>query len=188
MPPGISFGVPPIVSVFVPLADFGIKRKSLRLVTVGGALVLNQTFTGAVADNNRLVPKSAFVGTVTWKNVPGATTKDCTKALVPDATGALFMGQLAPSLIDGVFYWSNYQGGTWGASVGTNLSNQTISSHSCIAGDAGTNDIWSVSCVTMTGPMVCATGDEKEVGVIPVATTNPALDQTKIAKWGGVVD
>jgi hypothetical protein len=115
------------------------------------------------------------------------TTKDCAKATIPDATAALFLGQLAPSLIDGVFYWSNYQGGTWAASVGTNMGNATISTHSCLAGDIGTNDIWSVSCIQTTGPSVCAAADEREVGVINMTPAISALDQNKISKWGAVV-
>ena len=63
--------VPSTANPFVPLGYVasGRSNTSLRLVIVGGLLVLHQTFNGAVARSSRFVAKSAFVGTLTRDQV-----------------------------------------------------------------------------------------------------------------------
>jgi hypothetical protein len=115
-------------------------------------------------------------------------TKDCAQATVTDdGTASLLFGELAPSLVDGTFYWSSSEPGTWAASVGTNMGHATVGKEACLAANIGTNTIWSISCVQQTGPTVCATGTEKEIGVVPMMPAIMALDPNKRTKWGGVV-
>jgi hypothetical protein len=115
------------------------------------------------------------------------STKDCNQSILGDGIGAeLYLGQLAPSLIDGTFYWSSGNLSQWSAGVGTGLGMPNTGGTACLSANIGTQDVYSISCVNF-GPPVCALAGEVEVGVIPVNSVVASLDQSKRSKWGSIV-
>jgi hypothetical protein len=115
-------------------------------------------------------------------------THDCGAAIIPD--GQVFFGQLAPSLIDGAFYWTSGNAQiSWTAGVGTSNGMPSVGQDACLAAYIGNAVTYSMSCATIgsTVPRVCAPSSEVEVGVIPASAVVDSLDQTKISRWKSVV-
>jgi hypothetical protein len=118
-------------------------------------------------------------------------TKDCNMAAFPN--GSMQLGTLAPSLLDGPFYWSGENFGTVAAAGTTTLTGlPNTAAVACLAavGVDGTGFVGSTSCLhraTAAEPGVCALANEVELAIMDTALALGKLSVEKIQSRASAV-